>query len=215
MPSSVSTVSSALVAIEPTAIALTRIFGARSAAMSRVMCVSAAFAVPYATKPRSRSRPIAEEMLTIAPLALLEHVRHRGLAQHERGGGVEVEGALEVAGAGVEERPGDGAAGVVHDDVEPAELVDGTAHERDHRVVLDHVGGDHERRAAEVPDLPGHDLELLGGPGREQDVGTRLGQRERRGGADAAARAGDDRDLAVHPESFEHPLPPLFAGSGP
>ena len=35
--------------------------------MSRVMCVSAAFAVPYATKPRSRRRPIAEEMFTIAP----------------------------------------------------------------------------------------------------------------------------------------------------
>ena len=35
--------------------------------MSRVMCVSAALAVPYATKPRSRRRPIAEEMLTIAP----------------------------------------------------------------------------------------------------------------------------------------------------
>ena len=44
--SSVSTVSSALVAIDPTAIALTRTFGARSAAMSRVMWVSAALAVP-------------------------------------------------------------------------------------------------------------------------------------------------------------------------
>ena len=63
----VSTVSSAEVATEPTAIPLTRIFGARSAAMSRVMWLSAALAVPYATKPRSRRRPIADEMLTIEP----------------------------------------------------------------------------------------------------------------------------------------------------
>ena len=55
MTSSVSTVSSADVATDPTAMAFTRTRGARSAASSRVMWVSAPFAVPYATKPRSRS----------------------------------------------------------------------------------------------------------------------------------------------------------------
>ena len=44
--SSVSTVSSAEVAIEPVAIPLTRMCGARSAAMSRVRWLRAAFAVP-------------------------------------------------------------------------------------------------------------------------------------------------------------------------
>ena len=44
----VSTMSSAEVATDPTAIALTRILGARSAAASRVYCAKAAFAVPYA-----------------------------------------------------------------------------------------------------------------------------------------------------------------------
>jgi len=41
-----ATTSSALVSTEPTAIALTRTCGARSAAASRVQCASAAFAVP-------------------------------------------------------------------------------------------------------------------------------------------------------------------------
>ena len=40
------TISNAEVATEPTAIALTRISGARSVAASRVQCASAAFAVP-------------------------------------------------------------------------------------------------------------------------------------------------------------------------
>ena len=68
-PSSVRTMSSALVAVEPTAIALTRMRGAHSVAISRVRWVSAALAVPYAANPRSVIRPIAELMLTIEPPA--------------------------------------------------------------------------------------------------------------------------------------------------
>jgi hypothetical protein len=45
-PSSCRTMSSADVAIEPTAMALTRIFGARSWAASRVQCDRPALAVP-------------------------------------------------------------------------------------------------------------------------------------------------------------------------
>ena len=60
--------SSALVAIEPGATPLTRTLGAQSAASRRVMCASAALAVPYATYPRSRNRPIADVMLTTDPL---------------------------------------------------------------------------------------------------------------------------------------------------
>jgi len=44
--SSVSTTSSADVATDPTAMALTRTRGAQSAAINLVMCASAAFAVP-------------------------------------------------------------------------------------------------------------------------------------------------------------------------
>ena len=46
---------------------LTRTFGARSAAIRRVMWLNAALAVPYAMKPRSRSRPMAEEIFTTLP----------------------------------------------------------------------------------------------------------------------------------------------------
>ena len=49
------------------------------------MCASAALAVPYATKPRSRKRPMADVMLTTDPLPRVEQMGERGLGQRERG----------------------------------------------------------------------------------------------------------------------------------
>lgn len=51
-------------AMIPAATALTRTRGARSAALIRVQCRRAAFAVPYATMPRAARSPYVEEMLT-------------------------------------------------------------------------------------------------------------------------------------------------------
>jgi hypothetical protein len=61
------TVSSADVATDPTAMAFTRMRGARSAAARRVRWARPALAVPYASMPRSAMRPMAELMFTTAP----------------------------------------------------------------------------------------------------------------------------------------------------
>ncbi len=86
---------------------LTRTFGARSAADRRVMCVNAALAVPYATKPAvAQQSPDGGRDVDDRPRAAREQMRSGGLAQHERGRHVEVERSLEEARARVEERTG-------------------------------------------------------------------------------------------------------------
>ena len=65
----------------PTSIALTRIFGASSGAIARVIIDSAALAVAYAVKHGCTMLAERDEMLTIAPRARLDHVRHDELAQ--------------------------------------------------------------------------------------------------------------------------------------
>ena len=149
-----STISSALVATEPTAIALTRTFGARSAAISRVMCVSAAFAVPYATKPRSRSRPIADEMLTTAPEPAASMCGAAALVSTNAVVHVEVERALEVAGARVHERARHRAARVVDDHVDAAELGHRLRDDVFDRLVVVHVARDRRARAGRSRALP-------------------------------------------------------------
>ena len=71
-------------------------------------------------------------------------------------------------------------------------------------LVLDHVGRSDDGSPPECLDLAGDRFELLRGARGEDDVRARLGERQRGRGADAAARAGDDRDLAVEPKPFEH-----------
>ena len=172
--------------------------------MSRVMWLSAPFAVPYATNPRSRRRPIAEEMLTIAPSPRVEQVRRRGLAEDERGRDVEVERAFEEARARVEERPRHRAARVVDDDVDAAELVDASAPTMSATASLSLTSaGHHERAPAAAADVVGDGVELFLRARREHDVGARFGEGASDRGADAAAGAGDDRDLAVEPERVE------------
>ena len=112
--------------------------------------------------------------------------------------------AFEVPDARVEQRPRGGAAGVVHDDVDAAELLDGSGRERDEVVGVVRVGGDHERPPTEPAHLLGDDVELLLGAGRQHEVGAGLGERQRGGGADAPSGAGDDGDLSVDAKAFEH-----------
>src|SRR5580698_1874798 len=63
------------------------------------------------------------------------------------------------------------------------------------------------RRRLDQPD----DLVQIGpGPGRDDDIGACLRQSHGDAAADPEAAAGDDRDLAVEPESVEdHAGPPL------
>ena len=65
--SSESTCASASVSIPPTSMALTRIFGASSGAIARVIIDSAALAVAYAVKHGCTMLAERDEMLTIAP----------------------------------------------------------------------------------------------------------------------------------------------------
>jgi hypothetical protein len=58
------------------------------------------------------------------------------------------------------------------------------------------VRGDGERPPALLADAFHERVEAVGAAGRDHDVGAELGQRRRRLLADAAARAGDQRDSA-------------------
>ena len=136
----------------------------------------------------------------------LEHRRHRGPGEGVGGGDVPGELADQPAGRRVEERAGHGAADVVHDDVDAPELLGGDVGEAGDRVEVAQVGRHDDRLPAERLDLLGHRVELLLRARREHDVGARLGQRQRRGGADAAPRAGHDRHLVVDAEPvLDHP----------
>jgi hypothetical protein len=68
---------------------------------------------------------------------------HRGLAQGEGAGDVEVKGALEGTVARVEQRTRHGATGVVHDDVEATEGGDGAVDQLPDVVGVVHVERHH------------------------------------------------------------------------
>ena len=76
----------------------------------------------------------------------------------------------------------------------------GRAGQAGHGVEVAQVGGHDDRLAAHRLDLVGHRLELVGGAGGQHHVGPRLGEGERRGGADAAPGAGHHRHLSVESE---------------
>ena len=158
------------------------------------MCVSAPLAVPYATKPRSRSRPIAEEMLTIAPppassmcgtAALLstnavvtlkwnDRSRNPGLVSR-KGRGI-VPPALFTT---MSIRPNSVIVRATRSSTASLSLTSqGMTTAR--RPKAAHVGGDL--------------VELVLGARGEHDVGARGRVRARDRGADATPRAGDDRD---------------------
>src|SRR5690606_33820079 len=132
-----------------------------------------------------------------------EQVRYGGPGERVRRAHVEVERLLEVRRVGVHQRVRDRPADVVHDDVEPAELVDRGVGQAGGRVEVAEVGLDDVRPPAGGGDPVGHLRELRGVPGGDHHVRTGLGEGDRAGGADAAARPGDHGDLAVHLEEIE------------
>ena len=70
------------------------------------------------------------------------------------------------------------------------------------RLVVE-VRDDDVRLAAESFDRRRDRAQLLLGARRDHDVRARLGERDRRSGADAAPRAGDDRDAVIEPEPIQ------------
>ena len=71
------------------------------------------------------------------------------------------------------------------------------------RVVVVDVGRQHDRAPAEAAHVLGDRVELLLGAGGQHHVGARVRERARDLRADAAPRAGDDRDLPVEPERIQ------------
>jgi hypothetical protein len=59
-------------------------------------------------------------------------------------------------------------------------------------------------------DLLGDGVELGLGTGGNHNVRTGFGEGQRHGGAEAAARPGDYRDLVVEPESVKNHVVPLL-----
>src|SRR5439155_7248217 len=135
----------------------------------------------------------------------LEHARRR-LRDQERPAQVHIEHQVEVLLAHVEERLVAQDPGVVHHDVEPAELVQRAPDEpvspfaRGHAVVVRYGVsalaldlGDHlVRHLRTLAAAVAIAAEIV-----HHDLGALAGEEQRVLAADAAARPGDDRDLAL------------------
>jgi len=65
-------------------------------------------------------------------------------------------------------------------------------------LVVSHVGGDHQRRAAGGFNILGGGVQADCAAGQERDLRAALGEETRRGSADAATSTGDDNDLSIH-----------------
>ena len=124
-----------------------------------------------------------------------------GLQQVRQGGAGGVEQALHVDGDHavplLRVRVGDGAqehqASIVDQDVQSPELLGGLL---DGCLGLGAVGDvrfDGQRRAARVLDAGGEGLKAVAAAGHKRDAGAVLGEPAGGGGADTAARAGDER----------------------
>src|SRR5690606_20735039 len=118
----------------------------------------------------------------------------RELRELEGGAHVEVERLLHRLDAGLEQRPGRGAADVVHDDVDPAELGGGGVDQRPHGIEVAEVALHGDGPAAERLDLGAHRRQRLGGAGGDDDVGADLGEGCRGTSTDATAGTRDDGD---------------------
>jgi hypothetical protein len=126
------------------------------------------------------------------PVALGAHQRDDLLHHEERAEEVHAQHALQVGGVDVRDGARQEDAGVVHDDVEAAELGDDPADARGDLRTLRDVGRQDERRAA---GLARDRLELRSSTRGERDAGAGGGERDRRGATDTARGAGDEHRL--------------------
>ena len=164
----------------------------------------AAFDIPYAIRPGYGCRPAADDTLTIAPFAAALHLVRRQLRRLQDGAQVDrhdqvvaLHRQLQVAGKG--------DRGVVDQNVEAAEVIDGAAHHALDLGLDGQVGRHRQAAPARRLDLAhrvvdrSRQLErrIVGGARRAGDVDARLSQRDRHRAPDAAARTGDQRDATV------------------
>ena len=110
---------------------------------------------------------------------------------------VEVDHPLPFLGGRVLDRPQEHHAGVVDDDVEPAQLVDRAVDGGDRLLLLGDVGLDRERGVPRSADLGRQALEPLEPAGGDRDLGAEGGELPRGRLADPAAGAGDQRHGSI------------------
>ena len=119
----------------------------------------------------------------------------RGRAQDaERHHGVDVEHRLELVVGHLVDDVVAGVAGVVDDDVDLAELVDGLLDQLVRNALLGEVAAEHRGLARDLR------RRLLGDVAVEvvdEHARTLLGEQLRCGAADSSRRSGDDRRLSV------------------
>ncbi len=149
-------------------------------------------------------------------VALCDHRRQHRLGDQERALGVDVHHAVPVRLGERLDGGGDQDAGIVDERVDRAEFRDRARHHRLDLRLHRHVGM-HRDRAPPAPPRLGHDLVEdvgLAGDVVEGKVEAPVGEAERDGAADAAARAGDECDpsVAVHRGLLVQASAPFSAG---
>jgi hypothetical protein len=88
-------------------------------------------------------------------------------------------------------------AGVIHDDIDPAEGLDGSFDECLYFSALRDVDGEPDRLAARSRDLSCERVDPIPAPGSQYDLGSALCKKLRSAFSNAAARSSDCYDLAV------------------
>ena len=118
---------------------------------------------------------------------------------------MDVEHGLELLVGHLLDRRVPGVAGIVDDDVEPAEGVGCSSHEAVGKARLGDAAVDRDGIATRRPDLVGNGVTRRGIKIVDDDARALAGELERNGPSDAAPGSGDQRDLSFefgHQVSF-------------
>ena len=157
--------------------------------------MSAAFDAAYAASLGGLKRAATDEMLTMRPLAL-DEPGEQGEREADGGEVVDRHHRLDDIGGELLHPPALRDAGVVHEHVDAAELVDGPRRERVDAVEVGQVDGPGARSGSVFAEPGEHGVEAVGAPGADAD--GRAGGRESLGerGADPRRSAGHEHVLA-------------------
>jgi hypothetical protein len=144
-------------------------------------------------------------VFTIRPYVGAPPVRRRVPRQQEVPAQVDPDHQVPLLVGHVEQHPVAQHPGVVHHDVQPAELLGGGGEQRVRGGSLGHVTRDEDGFTARRLDLVDHPGGVRGHV-VHHDIGARPGERESFGSAEPRPRAGDDGDLPVE-RCARHPYP--------
>jgi hypothetical protein len=133
----------------------------------------------------------------------VDHLAGGQLGECQGGGHIEGECAGHEPFAGVHRRPGHGAAGVVDQDVDPAELLNGGGNKTVTGTGVGDVCGHHQGPSTEASDVISHFLEIGPGASGHDHIGSRLRQADCDPPADSEPGAGDDCHPPLNPEPVE------------